>query len=169
LARAGHQCEVVILNVQPASSDAETAERSGKGIIEQANEFLASQNIRHISHVFTGNPADVILSSAQRFQIDLIVMGTRGLGLLASVILGSIATHTWLSSRRSQSLLSNESHELRSSKAGQSGNSLFPRYINFANLQRRLALQVTAVVLSTRTVWPESTLAEFSRARNPPT
>ena len=95
LARAGHQSEVFILNVQAVSSNAdrERAERTGKNILEQANELLARQTIPRTTGVLTGRPAEVILTAAQRYNIDLIVMGSRGLGTLASVLLGSVASN----------------------------------------------------------------------------
>jgi nucleotide-binding universal stress UspA family protein len=40
----------------------------------------------------TGDPADEILKNAEDGKVDLIVMGTRGLGTLSSVILGSISS-----------------------------------------------------------------------------
>jgi K+-sensing histidine kinase KdpD len=94
LARAGHQSEVFILNVQAVSSDAarERVERTGRNILEQANELLARQTIPSTTRVLTGRPAEVILTAVQRYNIDLIVMGSRGLGSIASVLLGSVAS-----------------------------------------------------------------------------
>jgi K+-sensing histidine kinase KdpD len=93
LARAGHQGEVFIVNVQTAPSDAdpESVERTGTGVLAQANEILA-QTIPHTTRVLRGKPAEVILAAVQRYDIDLIVMGSSGLGSLASVLLGSVAT-----------------------------------------------------------------------------
>jgi nucleotide-binding universal stress UspA family protein len=39
--------------------------------------------------ILEGQPAEVILRSAETFNVDLIVMGTRGLGSLSSLLLGS--------------------------------------------------------------------------------
>ena len=87
LARAGHQGEVLIVNVQTAPSDAdpESVERTGTGVLAQANEILA-QTIPHTTRVLRGKPAEVILAAVQT------VMGSSGLGSLASVLLGSVAT-----------------------------------------------------------------------------
>ena len=40
----------------------------------------------------TGDPADEILRNAKQKEVDLIVMGSRGLGKLSRVILGSVST-----------------------------------------------------------------------------
>jgi len=41
------------------------------------------------SDVCEGTPAESILMAAKKYNIDLIVMGTRGLGQLAGLLLGS--------------------------------------------------------------------------------
>jgi K+-sensing histidine kinase KdpD len=91
LARAGHRSEVVVLNVQNASSNLENSERMGNHIMEQANELLSKQNIAHTNCVLVGKPAEAVVTAAQSLDIDLIVMGSRGLGGIASVLLGSVA------------------------------------------------------------------------------
>ena len=95
LARAGHQSEVFVLYIQAVSSDAdpESTERIGRSILEQANELLASQPIANTTFVLTGRPAEVILTAVQKYDIDLIVMGSRGLGSIASMMLGSVASN----------------------------------------------------------------------------
>jgi K+-sensing histidine kinase KdpD len=94
LARAGHQGEIVVLNVQIASADKpfKEVERIGSGILEQANQILTRQAIPHTSHVLTGSPAEAIVDAGRENQADLIVMGSRGVATLASMLLGSVAT-----------------------------------------------------------------------------
>ena len=64
-----------------------------ENIFEQANELLARQTIPRTWCVLTGRPAEVIVAAVQRYNIDLIVMGSRGLGSIASVLLGSVASN----------------------------------------------------------------------------
>ena len=42
-----------------------------------------------VKEILEGPPAEAILSVMEARQIDLIIMGTRGLGKIASIILGS--------------------------------------------------------------------------------
>ena len=43
-------------------------------------------------HVKTGDPSAEILEFAQRYKIAEIIMGTRGLGRLKGLVMGSVAT-----------------------------------------------------------------------------
>lgn len=64
--------------------------------VRQANEILghAREVIGEIpgaltTEVLEGPPAEAILTVADAHEVDLIVMGTRGLGRLAGLLLGS--------------------------------------------------------------------------------
>lgn len=46
------------------------------------------------THVLHGPAADAIAEAARTFQVDLVVMGTRGLTGLKHVLLGSVAERT---------------------------------------------------------------------------
>ena len=41
----------------------------------------------------TGSPAPVIIDVAEEHGVDLIVMGSRGLGLVKGVLLGSVSQY----------------------------------------------------------------------------
>ena len=43
-------------------------------------------------HLVIGDPATAIVKLARRLNCDLIVMGTRGMGKVAGLVLGSVAT-----------------------------------------------------------------------------
>jgi two-component system, OmpR family, sensor histidine kinase KdpD len=99
LARAGHRGTILLLNVQPPSarsspprvdSGAE-ARPAGEAILEKASRLLDAQHIPHQCEVLAGKPPEAIAAAVDRHQIDLIVMGSTGLGTLARLLLGSVA------------------------------------------------------------------------------
>lgn len=61
------------------------AEANVKRAIEEIGEVAVAIE----SDLCEGTPAESILMAAKKFDIDLIVMGTRGLGQLAGLLLGS--------------------------------------------------------------------------------
>ena len=46
----------------------------------------------HTTHIHVGQPAEVIGKMADELQCDLIIMGAHGRGVLASMVMGSVAT-----------------------------------------------------------------------------
>ena len=52
---------------------------------------LARPGLEVAAHVVIGRPADAICEAATRLKSDLIVMGSRGRGTIASMVLGSVA------------------------------------------------------------------------------
>ena len=46
----------------------------------------------HTTHVHVGQPAEVVAKMAGEIQVDLIVMGAHGRGVLANMMMGSVAT-----------------------------------------------------------------------------
>lgn len=80
------------------SKAAEQALREeGSRILEKAASLLPAECGQVSQHLEIGNPASVILSMAQSQSVDLIIMGSRGLGTIQEYVLGSvshrIATH----------------------------------------------------------------------------
>ena len=53
-------------------------------------EFLQATEIHTV--IESGNPAKMILAYCDKHDVDLIVMGRRGLGDLASLLMGSVST-----------------------------------------------------------------------------
>ena len=72
--------------IEVALSDA------GRAILEQAQAELAGAGWRAQAEVRIGVPAQAVLDEAAAWQAGLIVMGTRGMGALAALSLGSVAT-----------------------------------------------------------------------------
>jgi nucleotide-binding universal stress UspA family protein len=62
----------------------------GQNFIQEA-VGLVGEGLEVHSELLFGGPADTIIQVAQTRQCDLIVMGTRGQGLLEEILLGSQA------------------------------------------------------------------------------
>lgn len=99
---AGLQLDVLLLNVQPgplpgASLGAKreaiqlnilAADRALRG----ARALLAKAGLPDTSRLESGDPARAIVKVAKQQRCSQIVMGTRGLGALGALLLGSVAT-----------------------------------------------------------------------------
>ncbi|MBR1579429.1 MAG: universal stress protein [Selenomonadaceae bacterium] len=66
--------------------------KAGQVILERAENMMPG-NIEHETYSETGSPAVTILDFEKRLDIDLIVMGSRGLGLIKGVLLGSVSQY----------------------------------------------------------------------------
>lgn len=56
-----------------------------------ARAKLDALGVRYVHHVGIGEPAHVIAHYAREHGIDEVIMGTRGLGAVAGLLLGSVA------------------------------------------------------------------------------
>lgn len=63
-----------------------------QGLLEQAARRARGENITCTTHVAVGDVAGSIVATARRLKCSAIVMGTRGMGPLKGLILGSIAS-----------------------------------------------------------------------------
>jgi nucleotide-binding universal stress UspA family protein len=64
----------------------------GEAVLEQARDFLRPHHISVSTRVDEGNPANEILSEAERGQYDLIVVGATGARDLKHNMLGSVSS-----------------------------------------------------------------------------
>lgn len=68
----------------------ETHEHMGDSILAAAMQKVP-EGVAAQAHRKEGDPASVIVSFAKQNEIDLIVMGTRGLGAIKGALLGSVS------------------------------------------------------------------------------
>jgi nucleotide-binding universal stress UspA family protein len=66
--------------------------REGEEVLEQARDLLRTHRLSISTRVDEGNPADEILSEAERGQYDLIVVGATGSRDLKHDMLGSVSS-----------------------------------------------------------------------------
>lgn len=66
--------------------------KAGQVILDRA-ENMMSGDIEYETFSETGSPAVTILDFEERLGADLIVMGSRGLGLIKGVLLGSVSQY----------------------------------------------------------------------------
>ena len=64
---------------------------AGEEVAEEAAGALREAGLQVIVEILEGPPADAILNVAEVRDCDLIVMGSRGHGALASLLLGSVS------------------------------------------------------------------------------
>lgn len=82
------------LAINACLSDAilEAVTKAGNVILDRALEKVP-EGIEAEAFSETGSPAVVILEFANEGDVDLIVMGSRGLGIVKGVLLGSVSQH----------------------------------------------------------------------------
>ena len=103
LSEHGLPVEVHLLNVQPAlrgvapmliaRAELNDYHRDeGMRALANTRQELEKAGITVHPHVGVGSPGDEILAFAKELRCDQIIMGTRGLGSIASLVLGSVAS-----------------------------------------------------------------------------
>ncbi|WP_311081364.1 universal stress protein [Paenibacillus polymyxa] len=93
---------LIVLHVNPALSMNEPPigvdvderiEEEGRHILEPASDYLKDADIPCRMLAGHGNPASIICEIADQEKVGLIIMGTRGKGLVSEMILGSVSHH----------------------------------------------------------------------------
>ena len=99
-----HPVEVHLLNVQMPilSGNVKTFisreqlqdyyRSEGTEALQRARACLDEAGVKYIHHIGVGEPATVIMDYAKRIECDQIVMGARGRGAVADLLVGSVAT-----------------------------------------------------------------------------
>lgn len=67
-------------------------EEAGLALLTPAKTRFASAGIAFDAHALSGNPAEVITDFSREYHCDLIVIGTRGMGAIKNLLLGSVAS-----------------------------------------------------------------------------
>ena len=77
----------------PSAADQLSAQHlaTGAQLLETARVLLDRAGVKHVEAVRTGEPAGCIADYAREYHCDAVVMGTRGLGPVAGLVLGSVA------------------------------------------------------------------------------
>lgn len=61
-------------------------------VLQNAQQRAESKNVKNITtQIVDGPPADKIIAVAEKEEADMIVMGSRGLGKVAGVLMGSVS------------------------------------------------------------------------------
>ncbi|MGC2165123.1 MAG: universal stress protein [Gallionella sp.] len=68
------------------------AQKAGRDASDSACTLLDEAGIPYVLEFASGEVAEAIVRRAEGRQCDLIVMGTRGMGTVANLVLGSVAT-----------------------------------------------------------------------------
>ena len=98
---ADKRLHIYVLNVQPAlphslfvtrAMIASHQETRSKEALLSANRMLVKRNVGAEIAVRVGNEAETIVNFARRNRCAEIIMGTRGLGSVKGLLLGSITT-----------------------------------------------------------------------------
>ena len=64
---------------------------AGQAILDDAQKVLGSTTIKVHADLLEGSEAEAILTEAENYQADLIVMGTRGFGAVKGLLVGSVS------------------------------------------------------------------------------
>jgi nucleotide-binding universal stress UspA family protein len=70
----------------------ELQRQHGEGILRPAIEMAKAAGVKFTSEILIGNVPTVIVQYAEEKGCDGIVMGTRGMGAIGNLVMGSVAT-----------------------------------------------------------------------------
>lgn len=82
---------IPVISGKSAAEVAATHRERGAKLLAAAQAKLEAAGIPVVAHADAGPPAPTIAKHAAEAHADLIVMGTRGMGALAALTLGSVA------------------------------------------------------------------------------
>lgn len=87
-----HVNPTISINEPPVGVDLEEHIREeGEKMLAPATASLSKQGIGFETYTKTGDPASVICKTAEEQHADLIIMGSRGIGLMSELLIGSVS------------------------------------------------------------------------------
>ena len=95
--------ELHLVNVQPAMSGRTSAlvsrsalkryhQEEGERALKPARKRLDAAKVAYSHHISVGEPAEVIAGYIKELKCNQVAMGTRGMGTVSNLLLGSVAT-----------------------------------------------------------------------------
>jgi nucleotide-binding universal stress UspA family protein len=87
-----HEVAQIRADLPPELHDAISPELDAQEVLSKAKTELTTSVVSMVPHECSGDPAEAILSVAESVDADLIVVGARGLGLVARFVRGSVST-----------------------------------------------------------------------------
>ena len=103
LLHSGLRASFVLANVQEPATlyeivrahDAEVIESvsdaAGRHALEVAQQMLRAGGAEFESEIGSGDPGHTLVEIAEAFDCDMVIMSARGVGMLGSAVLGSVA------------------------------------------------------------------------------
>ena len=103
LLHGGLRASCVLANVQEPATlyeivrahDAEVIENvsdaAGRHALEVAQQMLRAGGAEFESEIGSGDPGHTLVEIAEAFDCDMVIMSARGIGMLGSAVLGSVA------------------------------------------------------------------------------
>lgn len=67
-------------------------QEEGEAALASARKILDDAKVKYTYHVSVGDAASTVAQMAKELQCDQVVMGTRGMGSIGNMVLGSVAT-----------------------------------------------------------------------------
>jgi nucleotide-binding universal stress UspA family protein len=80
--------------IKPIKHEAQYYREEGEDALRGAKTLLDRAKLACSIHVLVGPIAETLALEAKRLKCDMIVMGTRGMGAVSGMLLGSVATKT---------------------------------------------------------------------------
>ena len=71
----------------------EQAREEGKTLTEKYERKLESLSVKGNVHFEVGKPGELVVEASKKYNANMIVMGTRGYGVIRRTVLGSVSEY----------------------------------------------------------------------------